>query len=71
MEKLGTIIAVDVERRRLLATDLPGGMPRQVDPNARVYFNGLRATLADLRRGDAIQVDGNPAVTVRATRPID
>ncbi len=50
---------------------LYGGESRTngVDPKAVITLDGKPATLADLKKGDNVQLSGQPAVKVTATRP--
>lgn len=50
-----------------------GGANRHygVGEKCAITLNGNPAKLSDLRRGDVLWVDGQPAVTIKATRSED
>ena len=41
---------------------------RHVHHSCKVVINGRESTLADLRSGDKIDVDGNPAITINVNQ---
>ena len=62
-------ITVDVggaKRRVTLNTDVNPGTGKPYQPY--ITLNGKQCNLTDLRMGDRVEVDGNPAVKISATR---
>ncbi len=49
-----------------------GGQQREfeVDEKCHFHVNGKDAAAGDLLPGDELEIDGNPAVCIKATRPV-